>query len=142
MSWLRLNEFCAGCSLVVGSLGQSTQQMPTNLVWDGEAETTDYDGDGLGTTLEAFIHTTELSPTACNGLSPSDCDKLKEKARDTDQDGLFDGDELLGRDFGSPFPPVKLATWGASPTEKDIFFEIDWQACPTCADLDDARPTE
>lgn len=82
----------------------------------------DPDGDGLGTELEKHVGT-------CSSLSEVvgnwECSRSVD-ARDTDGDGLFDGDELLGKVASAPFQ--WLPRWGADPLHKDLFIEVDFMA--------------
>ena len=111
MSWIHLNEACSACLAIVANFGD-IGPVNTTLVWDQNADATDFDGDGLGQNLEAAI-----------GTNPN--------IADTDQDGINDGYELLGADLSAP---VKFPFMGASPTQEDLFIEIDWNQCtdPTC----------
>jgi hypothetical protein len=67
----------------------------------------DHDGDGLGAQLEADLGTLD-------------------SAFDTDEDAIDDGMETMGYQAGSD-PPQLLPAWGASPTHKDLFVEVDWE---------------
>lgn len=110
MSFMHLNEACQPCQVIVGTYS-NVGTMQTDLIWDEDADTTDYDSDGLGASLEN---------SSVLGTSPT--------AADSDNDGLNDGDELYGKDDLSG-TSVKLATWGADPLQKDVFLEIDWEEC-------------
>ena len=80
----------------------------------------DPDRDGLGTELEAAIGT-------CSSTSGRvgfwDCSRSADP-RDTDGDGISDGDELLGKMDADPMQ--FLPRWGADPRHKDIFIEVDY----------------
>jgi hypothetical protein len=67
----------------------------------------DHDGDGLGAALEADLGTSDALV-------------------DSDGDGIADAAETLGYHV-PPDPPQLLPAWGASPTHKDLFVEIDWE---------------
>ncbi len=72
---------------------------------------TDTDGDRLPDAVET--NTGTYVSAANTGTNPA--------SNDTDNDGLKDGDEVLGTTGG-----VNLPAMGASPTHKDIAFEFDW----------------
>jgi len=108
MSWLHLPEDCASCYLITGTYS-NVGTVPLNLVWDDDADSSDWDGDMLGYTLESSVLNTDPFIS------------------DSDEDGLTDGAELLGMEVNGV--PVKLATWGADPVQKDIFYEFDWIKC-------------
>lgn len=67
----------------------------------------DGDGDGLGAALEADLGTSD-------------------SLLDSDEDGIDDGPETMGYQL-LPDPPQLLPAWGASPTHKDLFVEVDWE---------------
>src|SRR6185312_10588784 len=120
MSWAHLPAACSsGCDVVLANFSFSAAAAGTNLIWDEDADSTDTDGDGLGQSLE--------NPSVLN-TSPT--------SADSDQDGIDDGDELLGRhESASPNnTPVKFPAMGALPTRKDLFLEIDWQQCTDTPD--------
>lgn len=80
----------------------------------------DTDGDGLGYELENEIGTC----IAQSGMAKNFSCLLCKDARDTDGDGLSDGNEFLGKsdaDGGLPLPK-----WGANPRHKDMFIEVDY----------------
>jgi hypothetical protein len=84
----------------------------------------DRDGDGLGRRLERALST-------CDDPSQSGCaSSLLAKfyrsvgTRDTDRDGLTDGDEV----FGARGALLDLPRFGADPRHKDVFVEIDHHA--------------
>jgi hypothetical protein len=107
MSWVHLPEACTNCQVIVANFDDIAASRKTDLIWDDDPDTANPDGDGLGNSLEAFL-----------GTNPNNVD--------SDQDGINDDHELLGKEAS---PPLKYSTWGASPTQKDMFVEIDWQAC-------------
>ena len=77
----------------------------------GCVSSTDTDGDRLPDAVET---NTGIYVSAANtGTNPL--------SNDTDNDGLKDGDEVLGTTGG-----VNLPAMGASPDHKDIAFEFDW----------------
>ncbi len=80
----------------------------------------DADGDGLGVELEAVFGTCAASTDIVAGWECSRAADL----RDTDGDGLRDGDEMLGRLDAAPYQ--WLPRWGADPRHKDIFIEVDF----------------
>lgn len=49
--------------------------------------------------------------------------------RDTDGDGISDGQELLGKHStpGNLIKQLPLPTWGANPRHKDYFLEVDFK---------------
>jgi gametolysin peptidase M11 len=71
----------------------------------------DSDGDGLANCIET--NTGDFVSTASTGTNPTD--------PDTDHDGLWDGDEVLGTSSG-----LGLRDFGVSPVHKDILIEYDW----------------
>ena len=108
MSSVHDAEACQNCVVVLANWNSlETGTYTADLVWDGDRDSTDWDGDGLGASLEHVIGTADSTA-------------------DTDQDGLGDGAELLGVEVNSP---VKLPTWGADPLQKDVFMEMDWRVC-------------
>ncbi|HEX2733337.1 MAG TPA: hypothetical protein VHM70_17120 [Polyangiaceae bacterium] len=114
MSWAHLPEQCVDCRVIVGSYFSNTPtSATTNLIWDEDADTSDPDADGLGSSLEAVLGSNSTNA-------------------DSDLDGLNDGYEVLGKDV---WPPVKLPAWGSDPIQKDLFAEVDWQACVGAADV-------
>ena len=117
MSFVHDNEICLGCEIVVANYG-TTGTTTADVVWDADVDSTDWDGDNLGASLENLI---------CIGAT---C--LNSSNADSDQDGLRDGDELLNKEVS--FYPIKFATWGADPLQKDIFFEMDWAKCVNISD--------
>ncbi len=117
MSWVHNNEACPSCYAYIANysdVGVSNAR----LVWDDDADSTDYDGDTLGATLEGVLGT-------CPG--PGLCPITNAPPADTDQDGLPDGAELVGVEVN--YVPIKLSTWGADPLQKDVFLEMDWKVC-------------
>lgn len=81
--------------------------------------TVDPDGDGLGSGLEGELGTCAAT-TGCLFRAVS--------GKDSDRDGLSDGDEVFG--VGGVLPggvdDLPLARWGASPIHKDVFVEVDY----------------
>lgn len=78
----------------------------------------DSDGDGLGDLLEADIGT---CPTV------SGCPRTPH-GRDTDRDGLLDGEEVLGvrGKLSNRADDLAFSRYGANPRKKDIFIEVDY----------------
>lgn len=110
MSFLSISsgDLCSpSCSLVAGTYrGSPTAAQSVTAIAD--ERTSDEDGDTLGSALELQI-----------GTAPTDID--------SDDDGLPDAYEVYGYgEWHGVSPNVNLATYGASPTEKDIFFEGDY----------------
>jgi hypothetical protein len=112
MSWVHNNEACPGCSVIVANYSY-VSTANTKIVWDDDADSTDYDNDGVGATYEVLA-----------GTDPN--------IADSDQDGFSDGQELYGLE--SSGVPVKLATWGATMNAKDVFYEFDWIKCVNITD--------
>jgi hypothetical protein len=115
-SWLHLDSACSAayCRIIYGRYYNGEPDGYGTVIWDGDVHNgLDADSDGLGNTLESLV-----------GTNPY--------LADTDNDGLSDSAELVGVDNASQ--PVKLATWGANPTSKDMFVEVDWLPCPTATD--------
>lgn len=81
----------------------------------------DPDRDGLGVELERQLQTCS---SATDSFGAFTCDRVVD-LRDTDGDGISDGWEVLGRDFGNVY--VALPTWGSDPRHKDIFIEVDYR---------------
>ncbi len=108
-------------SLVLASTGATAGalQLYANDLAD------DRDGDGLGAALEAALGTCDHADDAgCAGSVLEAYYRASPRAtRDTDRDGLDDGDELLGVANGR----LDLPGWGASPRHKDVFVEVDYQ---------------
>ncbi len=86
----------------------------------------DADGDRLPDCVEddTGVYTGPLR----TGTDPNDAD--------TDDDGIEDGDEVLGTENG-----LNLRALGANPLRKDIFVEIDWFEDATNCALHNHRPT-
>lgn len=83
----------------------------------------DRDGDGVGRRLERALSTCDLLTTnACKRSALADFYRSSATGtRDTDRDGLSDGDEL----FGVNLPGLDLPRYGADPRHKDVFIEVD-----------------
>jgi hypothetical protein len=112
MSFVHNNEACPSCEVILANYSEPGSSN-TSLVWDDDADWSDYDNDGLGATLEGLI---------CQGTVCADPWNA-----DSDQDGLLDGAEVLGTEVA--YVPVKLPAWGADPLQKDLFWELDWKKC-------------
>lgn len=108
--------------VMVGSLLAATTGPVRFVRNDGALTNHDPDRDGLGSELERDIGTCSTLKEAVGNW---DCSRSTD-ARDTDGDGLFDGDELLGRTSTAPFQ--LLPRWGADPKHKDLFVEVDFRA--------------
>lgn len=76
----------------------------------------DSDGDGLGDALEYFLGT-------CDDWWDPGCGDVHEE-EDSDRDGLPDAAEVFGVDVSGP--ELFLPRWGADPTTKDMFVEVDF----------------
>lgn len=78
----------------------------------------DTDGDGLGNNLEVDLQTCSQT-TGCGFNAPH--------GRDSDRDGLLDGDEVFGvaGQLSNGADDLPFARWGANPRRKDVFVEID-----------------
>ncbi len=78
----------------------------------------DDDNDGVGNLLEGAIGT---CPTVagCPYSLPG---------KDSDRDGLFDGEEVWGVAGQLPngLDQLDFHRWGANPRKKDVFVEVDW----------------
>lgn len=110
MSWLHLNSACSSCTIVVGSYSSSSNGK-TTLIWDEDAHApTVCDADGMSDALDRALGT----------------DPCK---TDTDGDGLTDGAEVIGLVETAAGPAVKLPMYGADPMRRDVFVELDWNAC-------------
>lgn len=79
----------------------------------------DSDDDGLADLTEQEIGLCDQMPCSTTSFAASD-------AADTDHDGLYDNEEIFGRDDPTKVNPQMLALWGANPKHKDIFVEWDW----------------
>jgi hypothetical protein len=109
MSSLHLPVACDNCLVVVANYSASAPLGGMDLIWDEDADTADPDNDGMGNSLESFLGTSSTSD-------------------DTDQDGLRDDFEVYGTGYYYA-DSVKFPTWGADPTQKDLFMEADWIPC-------------
>lgn len=92
---------------------------------DAKLPNYDLDGDGLGLLLEQQLKTCSSKTDVFDAFT---CDRVAD-VRDTDGDGISDGWEVLGRDYGSgsSYVYVALPTWGANPRHKDMFIEADYR---------------
>ncbi|MBI2393018.1 MAG: hypothetical protein HYV09_25770 [Deltaproteobacteria bacterium] len=102
----------------------------------------DFDGDGLGSNLEAELglcDSTATSP-ACN--APQYCAELNQPIPDPelikrclvdrDRDGITDGWEVFGVESPmEPGNPQHLPAFGADPARKDVFVEVDYSSLAT-----------
>lgn len=127
MSWLHL-DVAMGTTVAVGTYntsfsGPANKILGFQLLWDEDRHTADADGDGLGNSIEAAFGTsTSTADANADGI----VDGL-----DTDLDGINDGVEVVGYDIDAT-NSIELSTWGAKPTVKDLFAEVDWKLCPAC----------
>lgn len=81
---------------------------------------TDSDGDGVGNALEATLGLCS-GTTGCPNTATG-------HGRDTDRDGLSDGEEIWGVAGTLPdgSDDLPFARWGANPRKKDVFLEVDY----------------
>lgn len=94
--------------VIVGTYSgsESTPQLTTFVA---DEHLSDADGDTLGGALETAI-----------GTSPNDVD--------SDDDGIKDNEEVYGwGEWQFVSPNVNFPTYGASPTAKDMFVEVDYR---------------
>lgn len=130
---LGLGNATAGTSVLSISGNETYFLVGTPYVRDGDSYTqlrsgllllifndiaTDSDGDGLGDSLEAELGTCATA-TGCPRTP---------HGRDTDRDGLEDGEEVLGvpGTLGSGVDDLAFSRYGANPRQKDIFVEVDY----------------
>ncbi|MCE9577055.1 MAG: hypothetical protein K8W52_28165 [Deltaproteobacteria bacterium] len=124
-----LTQLAAATSRVFWLGSDASDPQPTQLIRN-DRRLTGHDaepggGDGLGSELEAAIGTCSiLSGYATNpkDLTAFPCGWAID-ARDTDGDGINDGDELRG--VRTQTPQLPLRRWGADPRHKDMFVEVD-----------------
>lgn len=87
-------------------------------------DSTDRDQDGLGRRLERALSTCDHpDQRGCNSSALARFYRSV-GTRDSDRDGLTDGDEVLGGQGAA----LDLPRFGADPRHKDVFVEIDHQA--------------
>lgn len=87
----------------------------------------DHDGDGLGEGLEAELKTCDKDTDVINFSGRIFYCSSVANLQDTDHDGLFDHWEVFGvENPQDPNKPLLFPVWGADPTHKDIFIEIDY----------------
>jgi hypothetical protein len=115
MSQVILPENCSSrCQIVVATYDHPAGV--TTVIWDETIGIAghDPDADGLSTALETAITGASI------GTNPND--------RDTDDDGIPDGVEVLGIDGRDTLaePAVEYPFYGADPLHPDIFVEVDW----------------
>jgi len=98
--------------------GASYTQTRSGVVWFACNDPNDSDGDGVGDLLETEIGT---CPTA------APCPPYY-AGKDSDKDGLFDGEEVWGVAGTAPAgqDDLDLPRWGADPRRKDMFVEFDY----------------
>lgn len=84
----------------------------------------DRDGDGLGAQLEHALGTCDAAddPGCARSLLAEYYRRVPRATRDSDRDGLSDGDELFGV---AHEPLLDLPRFGADPRHKDVFVEVD-----------------
>lgn len=84
----------------------------------------DGDGDGLGRELERALRTCDgpNEPGCARALLRDYYQGVIRATRDTDRDGLADGDELFGV---AKQPLLDLPRFGVSPRHKDALVEVD-----------------
>lgn len=114
-------HFLVGTPWVQTDSGYVTPRWGTARLFGNDiAPGSDSDGDGVGDLLEQLI-----------GTCPSGtCPPYGYLAKDSDRDGLTDGEELWGVAGLSSqgLDDVAFARWGADPLRKDVFVEVDWIA--------------
>lgn len=83
----------------------------------------DEDGDGVGDMLEQAFETCPAE--YCSDIGTAHV--YVENGKDTDRDGLEDGEELFGVLGTDPDgrDSLNLSRWGANPMRKDVFIEVD-----------------
>lgn len=109
------------CQVVAFLQTATPTAKPMNVISMSEVDQ-DADGDGLNKTLEVALGT-------CDDRTSQACSTARvRRTIDTDGDGLLDIDEVLGIADPRPVPtdPLMLPRWGADPTHKDIFIEVDY----------------
>jgi hypothetical protein len=84
----------------------------------------DEDGDGVGRALERALGTCDRADDPRCARSPLAAyyQRVPHGTRDTDRDGLTDGDEVWGV---AGEPTLDLPRFGADPLHKDVFVEVD-----------------
>ena len=94
----------------------SAREGPCRIMFNDVA--TDVDGDGLGSGLEQALGT-------CSTTAGCQFDYV---GKDTDRDGLYDGEEIFGVAGTLPdgSDDLDFARWGGNPLKKDMFVEVDW----------------
>jgi hypothetical protein len=117
MSRTRLATACATCSITYG-VPQWAPEGRVIVAWDSGGP--DCDSDGWSDSFEGV-----MGGLAC--------------VRDTDGDGLDDGEEFYGVETASE--SLQFPAWGAEPWRKDVFVEADWVENPA-GDLDEFRLTD
>jgi hypothetical protein len=111
---------------VIATPTEATREGPVRVVRNDLASG-DSDADSLGNNLEAEVCTCRAVGTfycAASGTYYTCNDTGTTTTKDTDQDGLRDNLELLGKESGGS-PPQYLPWWGANPRRRDIFIEMD-----------------
>lgn len=132
MAWLHLPQSTDRATIVVGRRsGVEANATGFELFWDDDIHVRNDDGDGLGFQLESALGTSDSGVDA-------DGDGVVD-GLDTDGDGINDGIEVTNYD-ASETSTIKLRTWGALPTKKDVFVEADWERCKEL-DGSDCLPT-
>ena len=98
-----------------------------NDLTDALGNPTDADGDGVGDGLELAIGTCGTVDSCCGPGAPAQTCAQGYGGRDSDRDGLSDGEELFGVAgiLPSGADELDLARWGANPQRKDVFVEVD-----------------
>lgn len=120
-------------NIIIGKLSTSDMPHPFEgnklrvYVNDAQVAGSDKDQDGIGDKLERAIGTCSDLTAIVTGRDGEvfEC-YLAADPRDTDGDGISDGQELLGK-HGTQGKRLPLPTWGADPRHKDYFVEVDFK---------------
>lgn len=134
ISGLAIGNSAGGGAKLIANGSESHFLMGTPQVMDGGTYTplragaagimvndiaADTDGDGVGDLLEGTLGTCSTT---------TGCGYNAVHGRDTDRDGLSDGEEIWGLvgSLAGSSDDIALPRWGASPRKKDVFLELDW----------------
>jgi hypothetical protein len=106
--------------VVIGGAGEQ----PRGVLNVYANDTRDDDGDGVGRALERALGTCDRAddPHCARSALAAYYERVRRGTRDTDRDGLSDGDELWGV---AGQPTLDLPRFGADPLHKDVFVEVD-----------------
>jgi len=114
-------SFLVGTPWLKSSLGYDNPRSgPIDLFGNdiGTDVGTDGDSDTVGNAVETLLGICKKPNTCANGYL----------ANDSDRDGLTDGEELWGITGTDPDgrDDIAFGRWGADPTRKDVFVEVDY----------------